>query len=93
MSQIIPNIVNVADIQRGYREIVNKAKKTREPVIIVNNGKPEMVLIEATDYDQKMSRLWELEEESLLKAAEEAISEYQTGKTVTWKKGQKIADL
>lgn len=93
MDTVIPFITTVADLQRGYRTLVDKIKRTGEPLVVVNNGKPDVVVISAEVYNNKAKRLKELEEEYLLKVYKEAIDEYKKGKTVKLKKGQTLLDL
>lgn len=89
----IPFLINVTDLQRNYRFIIDKVKKSKEPGIVVHNGKPDVVVMDAQTYSDTMKRMKELEEEYFLKATQEALDEYKRGKTVWLKKGQKIRDL
>jgi len=86
-------MATVADLQRGYRALVDKIKKTGEPLVVVNNGRADVVIMDIEGYQAKAARLQELEEESLLEAGREAIEEYKAGKIKWLKKGQKISDL
>jgi len=89
----IPFIANVADLQRGYRALVERIKKTGEPLVIVNNGKPDVVVMDVDEYNLRVKRLNSLEEEYLLKHANLAQKEYKSGKTVRLEKNQKLIDL
>ena len=93
MMTTIPMMATVADLQRGYRALVDKIKKTGEPLVVVNNGEPDVVLMDAETYNAKALRLQELEEEYLLKVGEEAMREYKAGKIKWLKKGQKLSEL
>lgn len=93
MSATVPFITTVADLQRGYRSLVKRMKRTGEPLVVVNNGKPDVVVMDVDTYDARTKVLLELEEEYLLKVASEAISEYNTGETVALKKHQTLMDL
>lgn len=86
-------MVTVADLQRGYRGIVDKMKKTGEPLVVVNNGEPDVVLMDTSVYNAHVTKMREIEEEYLLKLAQEAREEFQKGKTVRLKKGQKLLDV
>lgn len=46
MSNLMPNIATSTELQRNYRSVVKKSKKTREPVVILSNNKPEGVYID-----------------------------------------------
>lgn len=93
MDIAIPLITTVADLQRGYRSLVDKIKETGELLLVVNNGKPDVVLMSAEVYNIKATRLKELEEEYLLRIYKEALAEHKAGKTLKLKKGQSILDL
>lgn len=93
MDIAIPFITTVADLQRGYRSLVNKIKETGELLLVVNNGKPDVVVMSADVYSAKAIRLKELEEEYSLRIFNEAIAEYKAGKTVWLKKGQKLSNI
>lgn len=89
----IPFIASVADLQRSYRPLVEKIKKTGEPMVVVNNGEPDVVVMGVGDYNEQIERMREMEEEHLLRVGEEAMREYGAGKTKWLKKGQKLSDL
>lgn len=89
----VPFMATVADLQRGYRGLVEKIRKTGEPLVVVNNGKPDVVMMDAAVYNSKVKRLRELEEEYLLRIKDEALREYKAGKTQWLKKGQRLNDL
>ena len=90
---IIPTITTVADLQRRYRPIVDAAKKSGEPVVIVNHGEPDMVLLDPKSYNAQIIRLNELEETFLLVARNEALSEHKQGKTIKLGTHQKLIDI
>lgn len=93
MMTTIPFLATVADLQRGYRTLVDRIKKTGEPLVVVNNGEPDVVLMDARTYNARVKRAQEIEEEYLLRVKDEALEEYKLGKTVWLKKGQKLSDL
>lgn len=86
-------MVKVADIQRRYRYLVEEMKKARRPLVILNNGAPDAVVMDVATYNTFVERLNELEEKYLLRVAEEGIKEFEKGKTISLKKGQKLLDL
>lgn len=93
MITTVPFMATVADLQRGYRTLVEKIKASGEPLVVVNNGKPDVVVVDAKTYNIRAKRLQELEEDYLLKVYKEAIAEHKAGKTLKLKKGQSILDL
>jgi len=86
-------IVTVADLQRRYRSLVDKIKKTGEPMVVINNGDPDVVVMDVATYNSYTQKLKELQEENLLRIASEGLKEYKAGKTIILKKGQKLLDL
>jgi prevent-host-death family protein len=93
MITTIPMMATVADLQRGYRALVNKIKKTGEPLVVVNNGQPDVVIMDTKVYNERVERMRELEEDYLLKVGEEAMAEYKAGKSVRMKKGETLMDV
>ena len=93
MISTIPQIATVADLQRKYRSLVDKIKKTGEPLVVVNNGQPDVVVMDTEVYNTKIARLNELEEEYLMKVIKEGMEEHRQGKTIKLKKGQTLMDL
>ena len=89
----IPTITTVADLQRNYRFLVNKIKLTGEPMVVVSNGKPDVVVIDAGVYHQQMKLLKEAEENRLLKLAKAALGEHNLGKTTKLSEGQTLEEL
>jgi prevent-host-death family protein len=90
---IIPPIATVADVQRGYRKLVDRVNKSGEPLVVVNNGKPDAVILGVKTYNDYVKKLKAFEEASLLRRAEEALDEHKAGKTVRLKKNQTLLDL
>jgi len=89
----IPSVSTVADLQRNYRSLINKIKALGEPLLVVNGGKPEVVVLDVESYKTQTERLQELEEESLLYAYKLGLKEFKEGKTVKLGKKQKLLGL
>lgn len=43
---IFPNTTTIREIQRNYKKVFEKVKKTKEPVVVLKNNKPEVVLVD-----------------------------------------------
>ncbi len=89
----LPVIATVADLQRRYRPLVDEIKRTGEPMVIVNHGQPDVVLLDPTAYNAQVNRIKELEETYLLAIRDEALEEYKKGKTIKLKKDKKLIDI
>lgn len=42
-----PKTTTAREIQRNYRKIFDEVKKTKEPVVVMKNNKPEVVIMDA----------------------------------------------
>lgn len=84
------NYVSVSDVQRDYRKVFDRAKKTKQTVMVLRDNKPDVVVIDAKVLADKEKRLEELEIESALRAVEEGRKEYKEGKTI---KAKSLADF
>ncbi|MBI2268029.1 MAG: type II toxin-antitoxin system Phd/YefM family antitoxin [Candidatus Blackburnbacteria bacterium] len=40
-----PKTTSAREIQRNYRKIFDRVKKTKEPVVVMRNNKPEVVIV------------------------------------------------
>lgn len=88
----IPLIANVAELQRGYRSLVEKIKKTGGPLVIVNNGEADVVVVDVKTYNKQAQRLQELEEDEILRLSREAIREYKAGKSIKMKENETLLE-
>lgn len=43
----LPNTTTAREIQRNYRKIFDMVKKTKEPVVVMKNNKPEVAIVDA----------------------------------------------
>ncbi len=89
----LPAITTVADLQRRYRPLVDELKKSGEPMVVVNHGQPDIVILDPTVYNAQVSRLRELEEAYLLATRDQALKEHKLGKTIKLGKSQKLIDI
>lgn len=84
------NIVSASDIQKNYRKVFDRAKRTKKPVIVLRGNEPDVAVIDAKTLEEKEKRLEELEIEDTLRAVKEGEEEFRKGKLVTAKS---LADL
>lgn len=52
----MPNTTTSTELQRNYKKVVNKSKKTKEPIIILSNNKPEGVYIDYETFTRKYKK-------------------------------------
>ena len=67
------NTVSPRQIQREYKKVLQKANKTKEPIIVMSNNKPLGAII-------GLDLLEKFQIEAVLK---EALEDYKAGKTKT----------
>ncbi|MFH1832738.1 MAG: type II toxin-antitoxin system Phd/YefM family antitoxin [Candidatus Levyibacteriota bacterium] len=84
------NIVSVSDVQRDYRKVFDKAKKTKEPVAVFRDNKPDVTIIDSKVFEEREKRLRELEIEDTLRTIEEGNKEFKEGRTI---KAKSLADF
>lgn len=80
----VGNIVSVSDLQKDYRKIIDKAKRTNKPVLVMRGNNPEVVVLDVSVMNKMSKRLGELETEDTLKVIEEGRKEFKQGKTINW---------
>ena len=90
MDILLSNIVSVSDIQKNYRKIFDKAKKSRKPIVVMRGNKAEVAVIDIKTLEEFNKKVEELELADTLKIIEEGEREFREGKTKTTKS---LADL
>ncbi|MTJ31495.1 MAG: type II toxin-antitoxin system Phd/YefM family antitoxin [Aphanizomenon flos-aquae KM1D3_PB] len=59
----LQNIQTLTDFKRNAKDYVEKIKLTKSPLVLTVNGKAEVVVQEAQEFQQMLDRLQNLEEE------------------------------
>lgn len=81
MNTLMPSTVSVSDIQKNYRKIFDRAKRTREPVIVLSNNKPDVVIIDYDELENLRKVAYGVEVKDALAAIAEGDKELKNGKT------------
>ncbi len=89
----IPQIATVAQLQRNYRPLVTKVKKSGKPLFVLSNGKPDIVIMDIKTFEIREERLQANEEEYLLSLVEEAKIEKEQNKTIVAKPDETLIDI
>lgn len=84
---LIPYTVSTKDIQRNYRRVFNKVKITKEPIVVMTNNNPDVVIIAP----QELESLYERARIGETLEAFKAISVYRKEKAA--KKLRKLRSL
>jgi len=58
---MFPKTTTARDIQRNYRKVFDEAKKSKEPVFVMKNNKPEVAIIDAKKLEEMEAILAVLE--------------------------------
>jgi PHD/YefM family antitoxin component YafN of YafNO toxin-antitoxin module len=61
LHQIAPSY-SVRDLQRHYRDVIDTAKRLKEAVVLINNSRPEAVVIDAQTYNELIASLYPYDE-------------------------------
>ncbi len=76
MPNFFPKTASSQQVQRHYRSLFNHVIESKEPLIILNNNKPEVVIIDIGSYEKMRKKISEFDEIK----ARTAISIYQKEK-------------
>jgi len=77
----MPKTVSVSDIQKNYRRVFDSAKKTKEPIVVLSNNKPDVAIIDYGALEELRRIAYEVEVKDALSAIEEGDRELRIGKT------------
>lgn len=90
MNTLMPRTVSVSDIQKNYRKIFDGARKTKEPVIVLSNNKPDVAIIDYASLENLRKAAYDVEIKDALSAIAAGDKEFKEGKT---KKVKTLAEL
>lgn len=76
MSTIMPKTASPRDIQRNYRTLFDEVRTSEEPLLIINNNRPDVVVISYGHYEA----LKRSQEENEQNMARTAIENYESEK-------------
>ncbi len=62
----LPQMASVQELQRGYRHLLDLVKKTKEPLYLLRNNKPEVVIIDLDRFSQMNEAIRSAEEADTL---------------------------
>ncbi|MBI2595344.1 type II toxin-antitoxin system Phd/YefM family antitoxin [Candidatus Daviesbacteria bacterium] len=82
MITLMPNTVSVSDIQKNYRKVFDRVKKTKEPVVVLSNNKPDVAIIDYKALENLRRIAYEAEVADTLRVVEEGRKEYKEDKTI-----------
>lgn len=63
MTEIFPRTASSQQIQRHYRSYFNYVIENKQPLLVLNNNKPEVVVIDLETYKDMKTKLISLEQD------------------------------
>lgn len=76
----LPATASVREVQRNYKKLFDYVNKTKEPLFLLSNNKPKVVVLDIKVFEA-MAKEKELTEEEALEIIAQGDKEYQEGKT------------
>ncbi|MFA6436234.1 MAG: type II toxin-antitoxin system Phd/YefM family antitoxin [Candidatus Gracilibacteria bacterium] len=76
MSKFFPRIASARDIQTKYRALFDEVMATKEPLVVLNNNKAEVVILDIKTYEN----LKQTKEDNEHALARHAIENYEGAK-------------
>lgn len=90
MLKTMPKIASSKDIQKNYRSLFNEVMDSEEPLFVLNNNKPEVVVISIKTFESLSKSREEYEQNMAQRSIENYELEKKNGKL---KKLSSLADL
>lgn len=84
---IFPKTTTAREIQRNYRKIFDMVKKTKEPVVVMKNNKPDVVIMDAKKLSEMEAIMAVLE--SKMDADAGRVKELKGSLADLWNEAQK----
>ena len=81
-SKTFPATASVREVQRNYKKLFDYVNKTKEPLYLLSNNKPKVVILDVK-VSEEISKEKELTENEALEIIAQCDREYQEGKTQT----------
>lgn len=87
---LIPKLTSVSQIQRNYKKVIETAKDSKEPVIILRRNKPEAAVVDIDTFEEISQKAASFDELKAIEAIGESEKDYRGGKA---KKLTSLKDL
>ena len=66
----IPKTTTIREIQRNYKKVFEEVKKTKEPIVIMKNNKPDIALVDVQKLEELNRQLEEFEMQEVIRSAQ-----------------------
>lgn len=77
---LIPKLTSAAQIQRSYKKVIETAKETKEPVVILRRNKPEAAIVDIETFKEISQKAALFDELKAIEAIKQSEKEYRAGK-------------
>jgi prevent-host-death family protein len=77
---LIPKLASVAQIQRNYKKVIETAKDTKEPVVILRHNKPEAAVVDIETFEEISRKAASFDELKAVEAIKQSETEFKGGK-------------
>lgn len=77
---IVPTLISASDLQRDSARVINLAKSSERPVIIVRNNRAEVAMFSVEKMQKILDRIQDLEEDALLRDIKKTEADFKAGK-------------
>lgn len=83
---IVEDIIPVTKVREQIGSVIERARATKRPIVVTQNGSAAVVIIDAAQYQQ------ELQERDLLRAILEGEDDIRKGRTVSHEEVEAMLD-
>jgi len=80
---LLPNTVSARDIQRNYRKIFDRAKRSKKPIVVMTNNVPDVVIMDVKELEDLYTKAEQAELRQALRAIKVYKNEKRLGKLKT----------
>ena len=77
---LIPKLTSAAAMQRSYKKVIETAKETKEPVVILRRNKPEAAIVDIDTFEKLSKKAESYDELRALEAIAQSEREFKSGK-------------
>jgi hypothetical protein len=53
MNRLMPHTTTSTELQRNFKKVAARAKKLKEPIVVLSNNKPEFILMDSDSFGRK----------------------------------------
>jgi len=77
---LIPKLISASAIQRSYKKVIEMAKETKEPVVILRRNKPEAAVVDIDTFEELSKKADSYDELRALRTIAQSEDEFKEGK-------------